>query len=143
MIATRNQKLMVTLTALALLVALPAWAHGRPGLGAGKPGGERPPFAGGVLGQLIFPCPAACAETVDSCVATADAAAVDCVSSACPTEVTTAQTACAEVRSSEECRDAVAALRDCGETCLDTRSTAIQACRAALSDCRDACESAE
>jgi hypothetical protein len=139
----RIRKTIIASTILAATVAEPALAHGGRGTSASRPAGVSIQHAGGLLGQLIFPCQAACVSDAQDCVDTANATALDCVSTACSTEITAAQTACAESRSSTECKTAVSALADCGESCLDTRATSLTTCRETLNDCRDACESDE
>ena len=59
-----------------------------------SPGGAGRAHSRGVLSQLIFPCEAACAATAETCVDTANDAAVACVSGSCAAEITAAQTAC-------------------------------------------------
>lgn len=142
----RQWKRMFGLVAtLAIALAIPAFAHAFTRGGSGRGGfggpGHGGPGGAGVLGQLIFPCQTACADTARTCIDSADTEAVTCVSGACSTAVTAAQTACADNRRSVACRTAVGDLRDCGATCLDTGATAIDACRAAEDDCRDACDS--
>ena len=127
---------------LVLGLAVAAEAHGRGGFGGGF-GGPGFPGSGALLGRLLFPCPAACRDTAESCTATADSAALTCVEGACAAEITAAQTACKDDRRSQACRDAVNGLRECADTCLNTRRTAVGACRDALGDCLDACEAAE
>jgi hypothetical protein len=133
---------------LTISLAAGAWARGpsRGGL-AGRVPAPRfvPPRPGavhshGLLAQLIYPCPTDCLNTARVCYDAADTAALACVSSACPTEIQAAQTACADDRRSESCQDAVGALQDCADTCLDTRAAEVDECRDDLSDCRDACE---
>ena len=144
MIATRNRTWMVALSIVAMCAAAPALAHGGPGgPPPGRPSGIKALYSRGLLGQLIFPCEAECASTAETCAETAEAEALSCISSACPDEVTTAQTACGADRSSSDCKDAVAALYTCGSTCLTTHSTAVMACRTTQNDCRTACSSSE
>jgi hypothetical protein len=95
----------------------------------------------GLLRELIFPCAAACSATAKSCHEAADAEALSCVSAACAVEISAAQTACADDRRSDACREAVGDLRECADSCLDTRATALAACREAFRDCIDACDS--
>ena len=64
MLRTKNSKMVVALAILALVVALPALAHGR--RGPGRPGAPRGLHSGGVLAQLIFPCQADCSDTARS-----------------------------------------------------------------------------
>jgi hypothetical protein len=141
MIAIQNCKPLIASTIFALIASTPAFAHGGHGPGAGRPSGVRALHSRGVLGQLIFPCQAACTDTAQSCAESADSTATSCISSACPDEITAAQTACAADRSSDACESAVEALRDCAADCLDTRATAVGICRDALRDCNAACES--
>jgi len=151
MITRKNLRTMFELAAvLTLVVAIPAWAHGpsRAGFGVGhlpRPGGPKPiaPPPRGLLGQLIYPCPAGCFDTAEACYEGADAAALACISAACGTEIQMAQAACPTDRRSEACREAVSDLATCSDSCLDTRETTVRACREALNDCRDACDSAE
>ena len=133
--------LMSAPVGLALIASVSA--NGGPGSGRGGLRGIPPSRAGhpvGVLRELIYPCPAACNEIAKDCNETADTAALACVSDACPTEITAAQTACADDSRSDACQTAVTALRTCAATCLDTRATAITACRTALRTCADACD---
>ena len=129
---------------LILSVSVPVWANG-PGRGGepGPGGGARGAAAIGLLGQLIFPCPADCQSTANTCLSTADSDAISCIESACTTEITTAQTACGASRTSQDCRTAVAALHDCAASCLDMRTTAVTDCRDAASTCRSACTSGQ
>jgi hypothetical protein len=151
MITRKNVRTMFVLAAvLTLVVAIPAWARGpsRAGFGVGhmlRPGGPKPvaPPPRGLLGQLIYPCPAACFNTAKTCYEGADTDALACISAACATAIQTAQAACATDRRSEACRDAVSDLATCSDSCLDTRETTVRACREALNDCRAACDSAE
>jgi hypothetical protein len=136
--------LFASVSLLVLALALPALAqrprHG--GLGPdGFPGpGPHGGGPGGVIAKLIFPCDAACFDTVRTCAETADAEAVSCLSAACSTEVTAAQNACSADRAAQACRTAARAVRDCGASCLDTLETAHDACHDALSTCREACD---
>jgi len=141
-----TRKLSITLAAGAMLFALALTTHadarGRGGRGPGGP----PPRAGhsyGLLRQLIFPCGSACHDSARACHEAADNTALACVSDACSSEVGAAQAACAADHRSSDCREAVEALRDCADDCLDDRSTAVGACREALDDCVDACEDAQ
>lgn len=143
MVRTQNRTMMIVLAILFVVTALPALAQGRHGFSLGGGGRAHAQHARGILGQLIFPCPAACADTARTCLDDADGAALTCVTGACSAEITTAQTACAEDRTSEDCEDAVEALSDCADTCLDTRADAVDVCRDTARDCRDACESDE
>jgi len=137
MITMNNWKSTAGLvTVLTLSVATAALAHG-PGRGFGEP--HAAPRAPGLLTQLIFPCQAACVTTAQQCDETADSEALTCISAACPTEVTAAQTACGADRTSQACRDAISALQTCSDSCLTTRQTALTACRTALTACRTAC----
>ena len=140
----RNGMLIVALTtlfALSVVVPVGARAFGR---GGGGPGfGGRAGGLGGLLERLLNPCRSDCRDTADDCSAAADSAALTCIDGACAAEVTTAQSACATERRSPDCRDAISALRECAATCLDTRTTAVTACHAALGDCLDACDSAQ
>ena len=143
MIVIEKCRPLIASTIFALIAAAPAFAHGGRGPGPGRPSGVRSLHSRGVLGQLIFPCQAACADTAQSCVDSADSTATSCISSACPDEVSAAQTACQADRSSDACETAVEALRGCADDCLDTRATAVAACRDALTDCHAACEGDE
>ena len=139
----RALAMLVTMGALA--VALPAWSQGRgerggPGrLGFSRPMAPRLSHSRGLLGELIFPCQAACTADAGTCQDTAKTTALSCISSACSTEIQTAQTGCATDRSSDACTEAVDALAECADSCLATFSTAVNACRSTLSDCRDTC----
>jgi hypothetical protein len=131
-----NRALIATLSILAL-TALPAFARGPRGLARpGGPGALRVP---GLLGQLIFPCEAACGDDAESCSQSANDTAVSCVSDACATQVAAAQAACQADRRSSDCRTAVADLKTCGATCRETLSGSLADCRSALVDCHDAC----
>ena len=133
--------------ALAVAVTLPAWAHGPDQSVMGRmgfPGPERgpilvPPHAPGLLSQLIFPCPAECANTADECSSGADSTALSCISSACSAQIGTAQTACGASRFSQDCITAVTALQTCSASCLTTRQTTLLGCRDTLTTCRAAC----
>ena len=148
----KNWKSMITLgVLLGSALALPVWAHaaGRGGIGKperpmGQPSVPRPmtPHARGLLGQLIYPCQAACDETARDCYDAADSTAVNCITTACPTQVEAAQTACQADRTSQACYDAVTALNTCSTSCLDTRNSALGTCRTALQSCRTACTTA-
>ena len=120
---------------MMLAASGPAVAQGPRGGGPGGRGGRYP----GVIRQLVFPCEAACRETAKDCGESAEATAFDCVSAACSNEITAAQDACASDRTTDPCRTAISALRDCGSGCTDTERTAQTACRSALGDCVDAC----
>lgn len=136
----RQRMQLGLLVAMCMVVApAAALAQGHPAeVGAGRgPGG----FYGGILEQLLFACQAACGDTLRECVDAADADAVTCVTAACSSQISAAQTACASARGSQACRTAVSALRDCGSSCLTTRSTAVGTCRDGLNTCRDACTS--
>ena len=147
----RNWKSMVTLTVLlGAGLAVPVWAHGgerggrgRPEHPMGQPSAPRPmtPHARGLLGQLIYPCQAACDDTARDCYDAADTKAVNCISASdkCATQVGAAQTACQADRTSQACYDAVVALHTCSASCLETRNTDLTACRTALQSCRTAC----
>lgn len=139
MVARNNWKAMVELVAaLALTLAVPAWAHGPSHGTFGE--AHAAPRAPGLLTQLIFPCQAACINSARDCDDTADAAALTCISGACATEVDTAQTACATDRTSQACQDAISALQTCSASCLTTRQSALTTCRTTLTTCRAACE---
>jgi len=133
--------------ALAVALTVPAWAHGPDHSvmsGMGFPGPDRGPILGvphapGLLSQLIFPCPAECANTAAECSSGADSTALSCISAACGTEIQTAQTACGASRFSQDCVTAVTALQTCSTSCLTTRQTTLQGCRDALTTCRAAC----
>ena len=132
--------------ALALLLVgltLPVWAHGFPRGGPGQDGPRfghgGPPF-GGILGRLIYPCQAACFEGSRDCFETADSEALACITAPCSTEIAAAQSACASDRRAAACHDAVHALRDCGDSCLESRDSAFSACRATVDDCRSKCD---
>lgn len=152
MIVNNTWKSLIGIAALAVAVATPVLAHG-PSRGdngstnppAPKPALMRPdtPHARGLLAQLIYPCQADCFGAAKTCNDTADSTALGCISSACSAEVTTAQTACATDPSVQACRDAVAALKTCSDSCLSTRQTSLTACRDALTTCRTACTSAQ
>lgn len=136
----------VTLAGVAMTFSLPALArehriHADRGLG--RPSVGRPGHSRGLLARLIFPCQAACAETARTCGDAANSEALTCVSDDCPAEIAAAQADCAEDRRADECRDAVGALAECADSCLDTRSEAIDVCRDLVMDCRDTCESDE
>lgn len=133
----RNRILFTGLALLTLCMAATAFAQGR--RGATPPRGGGAPHSRGVLGQLVFPCPAACADDARDCTESANDDAVSCIGTACPTEVTAAQDACTEDKRSEECKAAIGALAECADSCLDTYSTAVGACRTALGECREAC----
>lgn len=124
---------MTAIVALALLaVYAEAWARGGGGrFGAGG--------RGGLLEALIDPCRAECADTARACHEAADAEALACIGAACADQVAAAQAACAGERGQAACREAVSVLRECGESCLETRATAIAACREAHGECREAC----
>jgi hypothetical protein len=140
---TSHRRTLIAIAILSVCAAVPALAHGARGFGPGR-GPSRPTFNGrGVLNQLIFPCPAGCADDAKTCTDAADSAAVSCISAACASEITTAQAACQADRRSENCHDAIDALADCADSCLDTRGDAVDVCRDAARDCRDACESEE
>jgi hypothetical protein len=109
----------------------------------GPPGSMRPVHAANVLMQLIYPCLADCSAAAGTCNDSADSTALTCISDACATEVQTAQADCAADRTSQECQDAISALRTCGQSCLETRKTAITACRDELDACRTACDAAD
>jgi hypothetical protein len=109
----------------------------------GPPGSMRPVHAASVLMQLVYPCLADCSATAGTCNDSADSTALTCISDACGTEVETAQTTCAADRTSQECQDATSALRTCGQSCLETRKTAITACRDELEACRTTCDAAD
>jgi hypothetical protein len=143
MIAKKSSMLMVLAAALAVGVALPALARGPRGRGISRPMQARALHSHGLLGRLIFPCPADCVETTQDCLDTANTEALSCATDACGTEIAAAQAACGEDRSSDECEDAVDALADCADECLDTHADAVDVCRDTLRDCRDACESEE
>ena len=136
---TRNnwKSMLGLVTVLTLTLAGAALAHGPSRGGFGEP--HAAPRAPGLLTQLIFPCQAACVATARECDDSADADALTCISAACPTEVSAAQTACAADRTSQTCRDAIGALQTCSDSCLTTRQTALTACRSALATCRTAC----
>lgn len=127
----------VTLFVLSLGFNHMAWAHGDRG-GVGGRG-----ISGGVLQQLVFPCQAECRDAAQTCGETAESEGVTCVQSACATQVTAAQTACAADRTAQACKDAVSALRTCGESCLTTFQTAASACRDTAESCRDVCDLAQ
>jgi hypothetical protein len=136
----RMQKLLVASVALFMLslgFSHVAWARGDHG-GVGGRG-----FPGGVLQQLIFPCQAECRDSAQACGETATSEGVTCIQSACTTQVQAAQTACAADRTAQVCKDAVGALRTCGESCLTTFQTAASACRDTAESCRDACDLAQ
>ncbi len=144
MISMRSGKSILSLAVLALGLAVPAWAHGVAGLGsAARPSGLRELYAPGLLGQLLYPCQADCAAAAETCADGANSDALSCISSDCPTEIKTAQTACATSRSSSDCRTAVTALVQCADSCLTARSPAIATCHGTLNDCRSACQSAQ
>ncbi len=148
MIAKPNWKLITLLAALALTVAHPSWArperHGvRGGGGIPKAALPRTAHPRGLLGQLIFPCPAACATAAESCHETAKDEALSCITGACASEIAAAQTACAADRTSDACEEAVDALDACADPCLDANAAAVDTCRDTLIDCRDACTSDE
>ena len=63
-----------------------------------------------------------------------------CAEAACPTQIESARTACADESSSNECRDARSTLRECMQSCLTDRRAAVDACRATADDCLDACD---
>lgn len=139
----RNRNwILATVGTLVIGLSGPGFAFGRggPGLGGPERGGPGPR---GLLEQLISPCRAACSDTARTCSESADSAALTCISGACSAEVTAAQSACAADRRAQPCRDAVRALRDCGDSCINTRATALGTCHEALSDCLDACDSAQ
>jgi hypothetical protein len=124
---------------LVLTAALPALARGRSEHAHARAGLARTLHAHGLLGQLIFPCPAACGAEAKSCLDGADAAALTCISDSCPTAVDAAQSTCSADRSSTDCHDAIVALAACGVDCLDTRASAVSDCRRTQMECRDAC----
>jgi hypothetical protein len=148
-----NWKSMITVGAmLGSTLAVPVWAHGpgHGGIGRGEPPVSQPamprpmvPHVRGLLGQLIFPCPADCDDKARACYDAADSAALTCITGACGTEVSTAQAACEVDRGSQACRDAVTALHTCSASCLETRKTAITTCRTDLYSCRTACDGTE
>lgn len=130
-----------TLVALAALLAAPAFAHGRGG-GPGTP--DRPGIPSvlhprGLLGALIFPCPAGCDDDAETCADTAKDTALSCISGACPEQVTAAQTACTTDPRSNDCKTAAGALAACADTCLSDFASANSTCRQTLRDCREAC----
>jgi len=124
-------------TLLAAHTALAERPHGGPGFAGPRPGA--PPI-GGLLERLIDPCRTACLDTVRNCHDTADTEALTCIQDACATEVQTAQSACADNRPSQACRNAVSALRACSQSCLPSLRSAVSACHDGLDDCLDACE---
>jgi len=128
---------------LVLAVALPALARGRGDRDMARAGLARTLHSRGLLGQLIFPCPAACGADAKACLDDADAAALTCISDSCASEVDAAQTACTADRSSTDCRDAVRALAECGGDCLDARASAVSDCRSTQLECHDACSDDE
>ena len=144
---TKATTRLAALAILSLALALPAWAHaGRGSLG--RPGVSRPipprnAHPRGLLGQLIFPCQADCADSAETCGETADSTALACILSACTAEVDAAQAACGADRSSDECLSAASALADCADACLETHADELGTCRDTLVDCRTACESDE
>jgi hypothetical protein len=131
----KQRSLILGLTMLAVGFTAPAWARGAHGGGGGFGGG------GHVFEELIFPCRAACSETARGCFETASSTASSCIASACSAQVTAAQDACKGGRSTT-CRSAVSALRECGESCLDTRAGAAEACRSDRNTCVAACDAA-
>jgi len=128
---------------LVLTAALPALARGRGERAHVRAGLARTLHAHGLLGQLIFPCPAACVAEAKSCLDAADAAALTCIADSCTAEVDAAQVACSTNRSSSDCHEAVVALAECGADCLDIRAGAVSDCRSAQLECRDACNDDE
>jgi hypothetical protein len=143
MTARKTSMLMGLAAALALASAVPALARGPREHRIPKPPRASTIHARGLLGQLIFPCPAGCVSDAASCLEDANSTALSCISDACPTEVANAQSACAADRSSAECSDAVDALATCADGCLATRTDDIDACRNTLRDCRDVCDGDE
>jgi len=136
---TRKQpRLFAAMIALGLLsmgMSGSVWARGDSDGAAGRGG-----FLGGVLQELVFPCQAACRNAAEDCIEPLKADAVTCVQDACATQVQAAQTACAADRTAQACRDAVRAVRTCGESCLTTLQTGVAACRDTDQSCRDACD---
>lgn len=120
----------VALALLLLSTSGSVWA--RPFGGGGG-------FPGGVLGQLIYPCQAACRDTARDCSTAAEDEAVACIQNACATETETAESACVDDRTSQACKTAVTALRTCGASCLITLKSEVASCRAAQTDCVTAC----
>lgn len=133
---TRTRTTLVTLVLLTACAAT-AFAQGRRAPSPPRGGGVT--HSRGVLGQLVFPCAAACAADGHECAMAANDDAVACISAACATEVAAAQEACADDRRSETCKTAVAALATCADGCLDTYASTARACRSAQMDCREAC----
>lgn len=140
MTTKKQQKLFIAVGALVALtigIHQSAWARGD-GDGIGRRG-----FSGGVLQQLVFPCQATCHESARDCTEPLETEAVASVQSSCATQVSTAQTACAADRRATACRDALTALRACGESALTSLQTGIAACRDTQASCIDACETAQ
>jgi hypothetical protein len=96
----------------------------------------------GLLGELIFPCQAACGDDAKSCGEAADSDALTCIASSCGVEIDTGQTTCQD-RSSDGCDEAVDRLAECAQDCMSMRATAFRTCRATQRDCRTACDSGE
>jgi len=140
MTTPKSQKLFVALVALFMLslgFSQAAWARGERG------GAERRGFPGGVLQQLIFPCQTECRDSARDCVEGAESEGVTCIQGACATQIQSAQTTCATDRTSQACKDAVSALRTCGDSCLATLQSDVTACRDTEQSCREACELAQ
>lgn len=137
MTTKKSQRLLVVIAALFVLslsVNESAWARGDRD-GAGHRG-----FSGGVLQQLIFPCPAECRDSAQDCVEAAEGEGISCIQTACATQIQAAQTACATDRTAQVCKDAVSALRTCGDSCITTLQTGTSACRDTQESCREACD---
>jgi len=135
-----NQGLIIVLVGLFMLsfsFGQAAWANSDRG------GGGRGGLSGGVLQQLVFPCQTECRDSARDCVDTAESEGVTCIQSACATQVKAAQTACAADRTAQACKDAVSALRTCGDSCLTTFQSATTACRDTEQSCRAACDVAQ
>ncbi len=126
--------LIITLGLLSMGMSGSVWARGDSD-SVGRGG-----VLGGVLQELVFPCQAACRNAAEDCIEPLKTDAVACVQDACATQVQTAQTDCAADRTVQACRDAIRAVRACGELCLATFQIGVAACRDTDQSCRDACD---
>lgn len=108
-----------------------------------QPRSFRGPSEGGaatLLNELNYPCQAACLNTDSTCAAAAQTATVSAIGSACPTEVSAAQTACETTPFSSACRSAVIALYACAKADLGTYYSAVRTCNKSQETCLEACD---
>jgi len=135
-------RLVVLTVVLAAGLTSAAWGNGFPHAN-GAPG-DRGSFgfglyAGSALERFVFPCRSACFDVDRGCVEQAKSTAESCVTGACPTQITAAQTACQADRTASGCKTALDALRTCAQPCLETQSSSVSSCRSALSTCVTTC----